>query len=145
MDAQGNFLSTTPVTDGVFEKGKLYRVTLATTLSGKKKESWYNLASEDFLPAGWRPIRGIFKTESMLTASNTDRAWWDYWDYTEAKDDRILSHISYGYGDTRTYIYYVRPESVGQYLLPPATAYFMYQPEVHSYTKYEKISVIPAK
>ncbi len=49
--------------------------------------------------------------------------------------------MSYGYGDTRSYSYYFRPESLGEYILPPATAYFMYRPEVHSYTKYEKVLV----
>lgn len=67
--------------------------------------------------------------------------WW--WDYTEARDDRILATMSYGYGDKRIYTYYFRPESVGTYILPPATAYFMYQPELHSYTQYQKVSVKP--
>lgn len=53
----------------------------------------------------------------------------------------MLAHIDSGYSSTRTYTYYVRPNIVGTYLLPPATSYFMYRPEVHAYTQYEKVQV----
>ena len=104
-----------------------------------KDRPWHHLALEDYFSAGWRPIRGIFHTQSILTHEETD-SWWDY---VETRDDRILADMSYGYGDTRTYSYYIRPESVGTYLLlPPATAYFMYRPEAHTYTKYEQVKVV---
>lgn len=114
-------------------------MNLTVNLPNYENKSWYNLALEDYFPAGWRPINGIFHTESSLTHEESD-SWWDY---IESRDDRLLSHISYGYGKTRNYSYYIRPEYVGEYLLPPATAYFMYRPEYHSYTQYQKIKVVP--
>lgn len=50
--------------------------------------------------------------------------------------------MSYGYGKKQIYTYYIRPESVGKYLLPPATAYLMYNPNVHAYTRYEQVEVV---
>lgn len=98
-----------------------------------------NLAIEDFFPGGWRPINGIFKTESSLLRAETT-SWWGY---VESREDRILAHQSYIYGDTPlTYSYYIRPEFLGDYLLPPATAYFMYTPEIHAYTQYSRIKVV---
>ncbi len=139
VDSGGKFLVATPVKDSIFQKWKLYRVNLAVNLPNYENKSWYNLALEDYFPAGWRPINGIFHTESALTHEESD----NWWDYIESRDDRLLSHISYGYGKMRNYSYYIRPEYVGEYLLPPATAYFMYRPEYHSYTQYQKIKVIP--
>lgn len=135
----GKFLSATPVKDGKFQKGKLYRVTLKSTIPGDASEynSWYNLAVEDFYPAGWRPINSNFTTESALTHSNSN----DWWSYIESRDDRMLTHIDYGNGNERVYTYYIRPTTTGTYLLPPATSYFMYRPEVHAYTKYEKVQI----
>lgn len=99
--------------------------------------SWYHLAFEDFYPGGWRPINTRFNTESSLLASNSN----DWWSYIESRDDRMLTYIDVGYSKTRTYQYYFRPEIPGTYILPPAMSYFMYQPEVHAFTKYERITV----
>ena len=73
-----------------------------------KDKSWYHLALEDYFSAGWRPIRGIFQTESALLHEETE----NFWDYVESRDDRILADMSYGYGEGRTYSYYIRPESL---------------------------------
>ena len=136
----GEYLYQKPIIDGVFHKGKLYRVTLRASLPSYREMSWAHLSIEDFFPGGWRPINSIFQTESALEADRGGDSYW--WDHIESRDDRLLAHMSYGYGDTRTYTYYFRPESLGTYLLPPATAYFMYRPEVHSYTQYQKVKVI---
>ena len=106
----GTFLSATLVKNNTFQKGKLYRVTLKSTIPGNTNQynSWYNLTIEDFYPAGWRPINSNFTTESAMTHSNSS----DWWNYTESRDDRMLTHIDYGYGNERIYTYYVRPNTV---------------------------------
>jgi len=43
--------------------------------------------------------------------------------------------------EPRKYIYYFRPEYIGTYMLPPSTAYYMYEQEVYAIGKYEKIEV----
>jgi alpha-2-macroglobulin len=138
VDADGDFIGLAPVTDGIFKKWELYRVTLKTIIPGVGAYgSWYNLTVEDYYPAGWRPINSRLKTESALTRSESIGSW----SYNESRDDRMLAHIDYGYSSTRTYTYYIRPNIVGSYLLPPAMSYYMYRPEVHAYTKYEKVQV----
>lgn len=141
VDKDGVFIAASPVPDNIFEKWQLYRVTLEVSLPDYVRRSWHHLALEDFVPGGWRPIRGIFKTESVFTSDAQDGYYWSGWSHVEAKDDRILAMGEWGYGDKQTYTYYFRPEFVGTYLLPPVTAYFMYRPEVFALGKYEKVVV----
>ena len=78
-------------------------MTLDVRLSNySKNQSWFNLSLEDYFPAGWRPIRGIFKTENSLTQEGSEDGLWDH---VESKDDRLLINMSYGYGNTRKYVY----------------------------------------
>lgn len=113
-------------------------MTLTAQFASQGEDYWYNLAIEDFLPSAWRPINQKFQTESSLLENARDESWWNY---TEAKDDRLLAHMSYGWGNTRTYSYYFRPLILGEFILPPATAYFMYDPEVHAYTEFSRVTV----
>ncbi len=100
---------TSRVDDGIFQKGKLYRVTLKMAVPILQNGApWNNLALEDFYPGGWRPINSNLKTENSLTRSNLD----DWWGYTESRDDRLLAHVDTGYSTKRVYTYFVRPERV---------------------------------
>lgn len=92
MDKNNNFISVSKVKDSTFQKGKLYRVTLTAELQVPVDEYWYNLAIEDFFPAGWRPINQKFQTESSILENISDENWWTY---TEAKEDRLLAHMMY--------------------------------------------------
>lgn len=138
VDTNSTFVSVSPVKDATFKRWKLYRVTLTAQFASQGEDYWYNLAIEDFLPSAWRPINQKFQTESSLLENARDESWWNY---TEAKDDRLLAHMSYGWGNTRTYSYYFRPLILGEFILPPATAYFMYDPEVHAYTEFSRVTV----
>lgn len=138
-DQQGNFVALKPVTDGVFQKGKLYRAEFTVTLANAADSTWYQLALEDHYPMAWRPINGLFKTESSREMATSDQLW--YWSYTESRSDRLLVHLDSGVGTERKYRYYFRPEVTGTFLLPPAVASFMYQPETHASTTFERIEV----
>jgi uncharacterized protein YfaS (alpha-2-macroglobulin family) len=144
LDTNGVFLGATPVTDSIFSTGQLYRATIAITLDDTSR-SWYHMTLEDFVPGAWRPIRGIFRTESTLTTDvpSSEYGWWRWngWSYVEARDDRILATAEYGWWEKQSYSYYFRPQFPGTYLLPPATAYLMYRPEIHAIGKYQKITV----
>jgi alpha-2-macroglobulin len=137
VDEKGGFIVRVPILDRVFQKWKLYKVTLRTTTSAWSSR---NLSLEDFFPGGWRPINGIFHTEQSI-ARDTGSSWWSH---VESREDRLLAHRDYLYQGENTleYIYYIRPESLWEYLLPPATVYFMYRPEIHAYTKYERVRVV---
>ncbi len=104
----------------------------------------YYLTLEDYIPGAWRPIQSMFKTESSSTTdNNSEYGYWNGWTHVESRIDRIFATQEYA-GQTDlpyTYIYYIRPEYIGIYLLPPVTAYYMYQPDIHATGKYEKIRV----
>ena len=112
----------------IFHKGELYKVTLTLELP---EGNHRHVSLEDFFPGGWRPINGIFQTERQ-GLTNVMGSWWTQ---RESRDDRMLLYRDATYGEEKlTYSYYIRPESVGDFLLPPSLAYFMYQPEIHAYT-----------
>lgn len=138
IDESGEFIIKKPITNAIFQKGKLYKVTLRATLP---KEGRRHISIEDFFPGGWRPINGIFKTEQSAIGT----IWWTWWDHIESREDKLLAYREYLFWDESAleYAYYIRPESVWEYLLPPATAYLMYTPEYHAYTSYTRVTVVP--
>jgi uncharacterized protein YfaS (alpha-2-macroglobulin family) len=136
IDESWNFISRTPIIDGKFKKWWLYQVELIVTPPNDTRDRYY-LTLEDFFPGAYRPIISTFKTESVM-ARNT----WDWWSHIESKEDRLLATLDYVYSnEPRKYIYYFRPEYIGTYMLPPSTAYYMYEQEVYAIGKYEKIEV----
>ncbi len=143
LDTNGQFISATPVSNGIFAKGVLYRVRITVTPRASNSSKYY-LTLEDYIPGGWRPIRWVFKTESSTTTdASREYGYWNWWTHVEARADRIFATQDYIWRTDQpyTYTYYIRPEYVGTYLLPPITAYYMYQPDIHATGKYEKITV----
>ncbi|NRH21094.1 hypothetical protein HOO68_03555 [Candidatus Gracilibacteria bacterium] len=143
IDSNGQFISATPNTNGIFKKGDLYRVRIKVTPKSGNNTKYY-LTLEDFIPGGWRPIRGVFNTESSSTTdASSEYGYWNGWTHVEAQEDRILATQDYVWRTDYpyTYTYYIRPEYIGTYLLPPVTAYYMYQGDIHATGKYEKIIV----
>jgi hypothetical protein len=143
LDERGQFISATPVTTGVFAKGEPYRVRITVTPKQENIAKYY-LTLEDYIPGGWRPIQWIFKTESSSTTdANSEYGYWNWWTHVEARIDRIFATQDYVWQTDHpyTYTYYIRPEYIGTYLLPPVTAYYMYQPYIHATGKYEKVTV----
>jgi uncharacterized protein YfaS (alpha-2-macroglobulin family) len=143
LDTDGQFVSATPVTDGVFEKGVLYRVRLTATPSQTALHRYY-LTLEDYIPGGWRPISSVFQTESSSTTDDQSQyGYWNGWTHTESQLDRLFATQDYvwRWDQPYAYTYYIRPEYRGTYLLPPVTAYYMYQPQVHATGKYERVIV----
>jgi len=141
MDTSWQWIATKMVDDGIFSLGKLYRVTLTVTPPKHKIHSYY-LTLEDFVPGAWRPIRGVFRTEMQYLPWSQSTSPYMSWTQVEALPDRILATNEQVYNPwSHTYAYYIRPEYTGTYLLPPVTAYYMYEPEVHAIGRYQNIRV----
>jgi uncharacterized protein YfaS (alpha-2-macroglobulin family) len=143
MDSYGQFLSATPNTNGIFKKWELYRVRITVTPKPENTSKYY-LTLEDYIPGGWRPISSILKTESLSTTDGANEyGYWNGWTHVESREDRIFATQDYTWQTDHpyTYTYYIRPEYVGSYILPPVTAYYMYQPDIHAIGKYEKVVV----
>ncbi len=143
LDQNWQFISATPITDSIFHHWELYRVRITVTPKPSNTNKYY-LTLEDYIPGGWRPISSILKTESMSTTdTNSEYGYWNGWTHVESQLDRIFATQDYIWRTDKpyTYTYYIRPEYSGTYLLPPVTAYYMYQPYIHATGKYEKITV----
>lgn len=143
LDLNGQFLSATPVTNNIFNKWELYRVRITISPSKTNTVNYY-LSLEDYIPGWWRPIRWIFQTESSSTTdASSEYGYWNGWTYVESKIDRIFATQDYVWRNDQpyTYTYYIRPEYVWTYLLPPVTTYYMYRPNIHAISKYEKVIV----
>lgn len=150
LDENGQFIATTPMKDMVFKKWKLYKVKIRIQVKNVDTKK-YHLTLEDFMPGWWRPIRWIFKTESSaLKQNDTDNYWyWNRWDHVAALQEKILATRNVIYPQSWndkspqifSYTYYIRPEHTGTYLLPPVTAYYMYQPDIHAIGTYQKITI----
>jgi uncharacterized protein YfaS (alpha-2-macroglobulin family) len=143
LDFNGQFLSATPVTNNIFNKWELYRVRITISPSKTNTVNYY-LSLEDYIPGWWRPIRWIFQTESSSTTdASSEYGYWNGWTYVESKIDRIFATQDYVWRNDQpyTYTYYIRPEYVWTYLLPPVTTYYMYRPNIHAISKYEKVIV----
>jgi alpha-2-macroglobulin len=143
LDTDGQFISASPITDGIFHKWQLYRVRITVTPKPSNRSKYY-LTLEDYIPGGWRPIQWLFKTESSSTRdASSEYGYWNGWTHVESQLDRILATQDYIWQTDQpyTYTYYIRPDYVGTYLLPPVTAYYMYQPQIHATGKYAKIIV----
>ncbi|MBX9809011.1 hypothetical protein K2X92_01310, partial [Candidatus Gracilibacteria bacterium] len=143
LDTNGQFRQATPVINSIFKAGELYRARITVTPKPTNSTKYY-LTLEDYIPGAWRPIRGVFNTESSLnTDSSSEYGYWNGWTYVEARSDRILATQDYVWQSDKpyTYTYYIRPEHKGTYLLPPVTAHYMYQGDIHAIGKYEKIIV----
>ena len=103
IDESGEFIIKKPITNAIFQKGKLYKVTLRATLP---KEGRRHISIEDFFPGGWRPINGIFKTEQSAIGT----IWWTWWDHIESREDKLLAYREYLFWDESAleYAYYIR-------------------------------------
>ena len=143
LDTNGQFRSASLVTNNIFNKWELYRVRITIHQNKSDKINYY-LTLEDYIPGGWRPIRWIFQTESSSTTdASSEYGYWNGWTYVESREDRIFATQDYVWRNDQpyTYTYYIRPEYVWTYLLPPVTAYYMYKPNIHAISKYEKVIV----
>jgi hypothetical protein len=95
LDEDGQFISSTLVTNGLFAKGELYRVRITVTPKPTNTIRYY-LTLEDYIPGGWRPINSILKTESSSTIdTKSEYGYWNGWTYVESRVDRVLATQDY--------------------------------------------------
>ena len=130
------YLHVTPVNDKVIHKWKLYKVVIEANIPTKKDMNWTNFVLEDFFPGWFRPINKVFHSADSLLGATSNMFY-----STQNKIDRILAHAPWWYGDSVHYEYYFRPEFEGNFIWPPATGYFMYNPSIMWFTEYESLTV----
>lgn len=112
-----------------FEAGQLVKVELRVSVP----QSAYFLAVEDYLPGGFEALN-----EGLSATNEVNMGAWGYeeyqpffweeygYNYKEIRGDRVVFFITnFGEG-TRTFTYYARATTAGQFVALPAQVYAMY-------------------
>jgi len=112
-----------------FEAGQLVKVEVRVQIP----EDTFFLAVEDYLPGGLEALN-----EGLSAANQVSMDYWGYesyrpfyweeygYNYKEIRGDRVVFFITTFEKGTRTYTYYARATTPGQFVALPAQAYAMY-------------------
>jgi uncharacterized protein YfaS (alpha-2-macroglobulin family) len=121
--------STTPLT-GELHSGDLVVVRLHLTGGNSR-----HLMLEDPIPAGAEQIESL----GSLNLNYTTGDWSDWSSSREFRDQRTVFFLDYFDGDAR-FQYAMRVLLPGEFVVAPARAELMYEPETHANTSSTKIS-----
>ncbi|MGE5775093.1 MAG: alpha-2-macroglobulin family protein, partial [Chloroflexota bacterium] len=112
-----------------FQAGQLVKVELRVEVP----ENTFFAAVEDYLPGGFEALNeGLSATNQVSVGYWGDEEyrpffWEEYgYNYKEIRGDRVVFFITNLEKGTRTFTYYVRVTTPGQFLALPAQAYAMY-------------------
>jgi uncharacterized protein YfaS (alpha-2-macroglobulin family) len=131
-----------------FQAGQLVTVTLTFDLP---KERRY-VAVTDPLPAGLEPVESWFATTAADLAAGPEDAEtkdaWDWWerggfDRVERHDDRVLLFATRLSAGRHVFSYLARATTAGRFVVAPARAEEMYEPEVFGRTAATILEVQP--
>jgi uncharacterized protein YfaS (alpha-2-macroglobulin family) len=112
-----------------FEAGQLVRVEVRVDVS----EDAFFLAVEDYLPGGLEALNEGLSAANQVSIDQwgyegyQQYYWQDYgYNYKEIRGDRVVFFITTFEKGTRTFTYYARVTTPGQFVALPAQAYAMY-------------------
>jgi hypothetical protein len=125
------------------EAGGDVLVTLTVVVTGRR----HFVAVEDPLPAGLEPVNLSLKTSShahaeLLEATNGP-SWSQPFYHVELHDDRVLLFADTLQPGIHRYSYLAHAVTPGTFVVEPARAHEMYQPEVYGRTAAEEVVVEP--
>ncbi|MBI5945474.1 MAG: Ig-like domain-containing protein [Chloroflexi bacterium] len=112
-----------------FQAGQLIKVELHVHIP----ENAFFLAVEDYLPGGFEALNEGLSATSQVSnnfwgyENYTPFYWEDYgYNYKEIRGDRVVFFITSFEKGTRTFSYFARATTPGQFIALPAQAYAMY-------------------
>ena len=124
LDAEGNWH---------VKLGSRVRVKLTMTARNRR----YHVALVDKMPAGFESLNTALATTGRLEhqsalGEDEDSFWWTrYWfEHQNLRDERAEAFTSLLWAGTYTYTYVVKATTPGEFVIPPAKAEEMYNPEV---------------
>ncbi len=140
-----------PVDMADVEPGEVVRVALLARMPEDLDHDRRGyLAMTDRLPAGFEPIQPDLWTVSRpaeLTDKHPmyDMLQWGSADasYVEIRDDRVHMYFDRFWGEYVAGTYTMRATTPGTYIVPPAMAELMYEPDSTGYSKDAKVVVNP--
>jgi uncharacterized protein YfaS (alpha-2-macroglobulin family) len=128
--------------------GALVQVKLRITAPDRR----YYAAVVDPLPAGLEAENQAFVTtathrgEARANNSWQTSPWswwyWNPWDFTEFRDDRVQLFADAMYGGVHEYSYTARATTLGSFVAPPARAEEMYTPETFGRCASDRLDVL---
>lgn len=125
--------------------GAIVLVTLQVVVP---KESLF-VVVDDPLPAGFEAVNGTFLTESDeerrsldALAAKDDEPWWQGFDHTEIRDNKILLFADSLLPGIHTHRYLARALTFGQFALPGTKAEGMYEPEVFGRSVERSVKIV---
>ncbi|HEY8379888.1 MAG TPA: MG2 domain-containing protein, partial [Nannocystis sp.] len=141
-----------PVDLAGVKAGQVLRVALLADFPQDELESHEKnfLAVTDRLPAGFEPIQPDLWTVSRAPDLTDQHPFYDdlRWgsadaNYLELRDDRVYIYFDRVWGDRVAATYLVRASTPGAFVLPPASAEFMYVGGSHGYSSAGKVEIKP--
>jgi hypothetical protein len=122
------------VTWNTYHLWKLYRTEVSVITDDSITKT--NLTIEDYLPAWFLVSNSKFKT----VATEEKTSHWYYFERVESKPEVFFSTTSFPQWEV-IQSYYFRPQYPGTFVYPPVSAYYMYEPEIRAYSRYDTIIV----
>jgi hypothetical protein len=132
----------------VAKAGTYIRVKLRVVVPDRR----YYVAVIDPMPAGVEAVNEAFVTSatSRVGTGQRDtyltRPWWYWywnpWDFEEKRDDRVQLFSDRMYGGVYEYTYVTRATALGEFVIPPARAEEMYEPETFGRSASERILIV---
>jgi len=115
--------------------GAMVRVTLTMVARARR----YHVALVDPLPAGFEPLNPELATTASIPPAPTDDAesqvkapwWWrrPWYEHQNMRDERVEAFASLLWSGVYSYSYVARATTPGTFVVPPAKAEEMYDPE----------------
>jgi uncharacterized protein YfaS (alpha-2-macroglobulin family) len=118
--------------------------TLLVTLRVTSREARRYLVVDDPLPAGLESIDTTLATSSGQDAVALGSFVTSSYDHRELRDDRALFFKDFSQAGTLVFRYLARVTTPGSFLVPPARAEEMYNPEIFGHNATQRVSY-PAK
>lgn len=113
-------------------------VNVHLTISGLEDDTNYLIISDE-LPSGMIPINDIFKNqqfdrgeESALPVFDFSNIRQNYVDDKEITENGINIYLTNVNSGNQSYTYQARVVNAGNFVVPPATASLMYEPEIYA-------------
>ena len=139
--------------DGTWHIKAGSRVKTTVTMAAPSRR--YHVALVDPLPAGLEPINSALQGSEPNSRSDgpdvSDGSpsgwmrWWNPWwyEHENLRDERAEAFSSYLWEGVYEYSYYTRATTPGHFVVPPAKAEEMYQPETFGRSASDKVVVDP--
>ena len=124
----------------VVKAGAQVKVTLTMVAPSRR----YHVALVDPLPAGLEAVNPELPVSGSKGSVNPSKRiwWWRWFEHQNLRDERCEAFTSYLRAGVHQYSYIARATTPGEFVVPPAKAEEMYQPETFGRSASDQLLVI---